>query len=132
MIEIIIDGQPTPWAAHKGYGRNSFNPRFKEKQYYQWQIKAQYNRESPLGCPVALHVVYHLPIPKQTSSIKRKQMLNGVLHHIKRPDTSNLTKFLEDCLKTIVFDDDSQVVELHCKKIYGEKPKTVIRIEPLS
>lgn len=72
-----------------------------------------------------------MPIPKTTSAVRRKQMLNGILHHIVRPDTSNLTKFLEDCLKTIVFEDDSQVVEIIARKIYGETPKTVISIEEL-
>lgn len=132
MFTFEIQGQPVPWSAHRGYGRRSFNPKFKEKQYYQWQIRSQFNRENPIGGPVRLHISFYLPIPKGTSFIRRKQMLNGKSFHIKRPDLDNLNKFLEDCLKTIVFEDDSQVCEIVSKKIYGEIPKTVVQVEELS
>lgn len=59
-------------------------------------------------------------------------MLAGIMHHVKRPDTSNLTKLCEDSLTGIVFEDDSQVVEIQAKKLYGEKEKTLIMIESLN
>lgn len=58
-------------------------------------------------------------------------MLAGVMHHIKKPDTSNCTKFLEDTLKGIVIEDDSQVVEIIAKKIYSDIPKTVLLVDCL-
>ena len=125
-------GIPVPWSAHKGYGRKAFNPKFKEKQFYQWQIRSQWNRDHSIKGPVRLYLSFHMPIPKGTSSIRRKQMLNGLFHHLKRPDTSNLTKFLEDCLKTIVFEDDSQVCELQAKKLFADVPRTIIQIEEMS
>ena len=131
MLQFEIKGIPVPWSAHQGYGRKAFNPKFKEREFYQWQIRSLFNRKEPIAGPIRLQVVYHMPIPKNTSGIKRRQMLNGVLHHIVRPDTSNLTKFLEDCLKTIVFADDSQVVEINAKKVYGDTPKTVVSIDSL-
>ena len=130
MITLIIDGIPVPWAAHKGYGKRSFKPRFKEREYYRWQIKAQYNQEKPIAGPVRLSLSFHLPIPKATSKVRRLQMLNGVMHHITRPDVSNFCKFAEDTLKGIVIEDDSQVVEINAKKIYADIPKTVISIFP--
>lgn len=125
---LKIEGLPVPWRAHAGFGRKSFNPRFKEKEFYQWQIRSQWNKKGPFGGPIHLEVVYHLPIPQGTSKAKRLQMLNGLIHHLKRPDLDNLDKFLCDCLKTIVFDDDSQVVEKHVTKIYSETPQTVVKI----
>lgn len=127
-MHVIIEGLPVPWAAHKGYGKRSFNPRFKEKEYYQWQIKSQWNIAHPITGPVGLSIIYHLPIPKGTSKIRRLQMLHGRSHHIKKPDIDNLNKFLCDCLKTIVFEDDSQVWTLVAEKIYSDAPKTVVRI----
>ena len=132
MITLEIIHEPVAWAAHKGSGNRSYNPRFKEKQFFQWQIRTQFNRKSPITGPVKLVMVYHMPIPKATSRVRKAQMLNGLIHHIKRPDCSNITKFSEDCLKGIVIEDDSQVVELQVKKIYGEIPKTVIQIEEIS
>ncbi len=129
MITLEIEGPPTPWAAHQGYGRRAYNPKTKEKQYCQWQIKAQYNQKTPIPGPVILFVAFHLPIPKGTSKVRTKQMLNGIMHHIKKPDVDNLNKFICDCLKTIVFEDDSQIFEIHSKKIFSETPKTVIQIK---
>jgi len=71
-------------------------------------------------------------MPKGTSKARRQQMLNGLLHHIKRPDCSNFIKFTEDCLKGIVIEDDSQVCEIIAKKIYGEIAKTIIQVEELN
>src|SRR5579885_1334624 len=118
---------PVPWAAHRGFGRKSFNPRFKEKEFYQWQIKSHFNQSSPIQGAVRVDAVYHMAVPK-TSKVRRLQMLNGMIHHLSRPDIDNLNKFLCDCLKTIVFEDDNQVVEINAKKIYGERPKTVVNI----
>lgn len=131
MITLEIDGIPVPWAAHQGYGRRSYNPRIKEKQYCQWQIKAQYNQKAPLSGPLSLCVSFYLPIPKGTSKIRSRQMLNGVMHHIKKPDVDNLQKFILDCLKTIVFEDDSQIFEIQAKKLFSEIPKTLVQIKSI-
>lgn len=130
MLEINHD--PVPWAAHKGYGRRAYNPRFKEKQFYQWQIRAQYNRMEPIQGPVRLVCTFHMPIPKGISKTRKNQMLNGILHHITKPDCSNLIKFCEDTLKEIVISDDNQVVEIETRKIYSERPRTVILVEEIN
>lgn len=130
MILLQIDGPPVPWAAHQGYGRRAYNPKQKEREYAQWQIKAYFNQQNPIAGPVRLICEYHLPIPTSTRKAIRTQMLNGMVYHIKKPDVDNLNKFLCDCLKTIVFEDDSQVIEINAKKIYSESPKTIIKVIP--
>lgn len=130
MVLIIIEGNPVPWAAHQGFGRHSYNPRTKEKKQFQWIIKTAY-KEKPITTPVKLHITYMLPIPASTSKIRRKQMIEGSMYHLKKPDITNLTKFTEDCLKGIVIEDDSQVVLMELKKLYSETPKTIIQIEEI-
>lgn len=129
MIGLTINHVPVPWSAHQGYGKRSYNPKAKEREYYQWQIKSQYKKKELLSCPVSICFTFYMPIPKGTSKVRYKEMLEGKLHHTKRPDIDNLNKFLCDCLKTIVFEDDSQIVHLISKKCYGENPKTVIVID---
>lgn len=128
-LEIMHD--PVPWSTHRGIGKRSYNPRFKEKEFYQWQIRAHYNRKTPITGPVRLQFTFHMPIPKNTSRARRAQMLNGLIHHISRPDCTNLQKFSEDCLKGIVIEDDSQVVEVESSKIYSERPRTVIEVQEI-
>lgn len=127
MLEIA--GLPVPWKSHSGYGRRSFNPRYKEREYYRWQISSQYNQSQPLSGPLSMVYLYQMPIPLHTSKIRRLQMLNGKMFPIKRPDLDNLNKFLSDTLIGLVIEDDSQIVELKARKIYGEHPKTTINIE---
>jgi Holliday junction resolvase RusA-like endonuclease len=131
MILIEIHALLVSWKAHAGYGKRAFNPRQPEREYYQWQIKAQYNQSLPLSGPLRVYYSFYRQIPKSASKMRTTQMLNGMMHPITRPDLDNYNKFLSDCLNGIVWEDDSQVVELNAKKLYGEKEKTLIRIEPI-
>lgn len=130
MILLQIDGPPVPWAAHQGFGRRAYNPRQPEREYAQWQLKAYFNQLKPIDGAIKLICEYHMPIPLSTRKGLKTQMMNGVVHHLKKPDVDNLNKFLCDCLKNIIFHDDSQVIEINSKKIYSESPKTVIKVIP--
>jgi Holliday junction resolvase RusA-like endonuclease len=102
----------------------------KLKEGAKWQLKSQY-REEPLWCPVIVDIIFFMPIPGSTSKPKKRQMLNGILHHITKPDIDNLQKFVLDCLCGIVIQDDRRVVEIHASKKYSSKPGTLIRIYPV-
>ena len=128
-IKLTISCPPVPWAAHAGYGRRAFNPRFREKKFCQWEIKNQY-KGKVLTDPISMVLSFYMPIPKNTSKKKRLAMLEFKEYHTKKPDTSNLIKFIEDCLKTMVFSDDSQVYEIIAEKKYSEQPGTEIIIYP--
>ena len=129
MIQLIINGIPVSWKAHLGYGKNSYSPRYEEKKDVQRQIKAQWPQERPLCGAVRIAFTFCMPVPKGTSKAKTLCMLEGLISPIKRPDIDNLQKFASDCLIGIAFEDDSQVVDIHSKKIFVEKPCTMIHIE---
>lgn len=132
MIIYQIIGNPVPWAAPGRKGNFYFNPKDKEKKQAVWQLKPQISH-SPLSGPLRVDVFFHMPIPKSTSGIRKRQMLNGVIHHISKPDRSNLLKFVEDCLQDAeILSNDSIIVCGETKKIYGEEPKTVIIIQELN
>ena len=57
-------------------------------------------------------------------------MIELTLHHMKKPDVSNMIKFLEDCLKKTVFEDDNQVYEIVARKVYSEQPRSEIIVYP--
>ena len=130
MIQLEIEGIPVSWKSHAGFGRRSFNPRFREKDYVTYHIKKQYSLP-PIQGPVFITYDFYFPIPRSTSKVKRSKMLKDELSHIKRPDASNCIKFYEDCLKTIVIEDDSQVVEMIAKKHYSDHPRTYIIISKI-
>lgn len=133
MICIDLFGDPIAWKrpGFKKAGKFllSYDQQAKLKETCKWQIKSQYRNE-PIACPVSLEIVFFMPIPKATSGIKKRQMLNGVCFHMKRPDLDNLQKFVLDCLTNVILLDDAQIVEIRAKKIYSDKPGTFIRIMP--
>jgi Holliday junction resolvase RusA-like endonuclease len=124
---IIIEGDPIPWKAHAGYGRKSFNPLYKEREMVRYFVKMQEDFQRLEGA-ICLSFDFFFKIPKATSKIRTIAMINGSLRPLTRPDASNCIKFYEDCLKDLLFDDDSQVVEIKARKFYSDKPKTVIKV----
>lgn len=129
MILLEIHGTPVNWVHHQGYGRRAFNPKYKERECTQWQMRSQYSGDI-LTCPIEMHMTFYMGIPKSTSGIKKRQMLYGQVHHIKRPDVSNLYYFYENCLKGVVIEDDAQVYRYTAEKVYADKERTLIKIFP--
>ena len=124
MICIELFGNPIaqqrPRFARRGTHVACYDAQSKLKEGYRWQIKSQF-REKPLTTPLALDLIFFMPIPKSTSGIKKRQMSNGIIAHTKKPDLDNMCKFILDCLNKLAFDDDSQIVEIRAKKIYSNK-----------
>lgn len=76
--------------------------------------------------PVRLMVAFYLPRPK---SLPKR-----VTAHLKKPDLDKLTRSVKDALTKVVWNDDSQVVQLKATKAYaadGESPRAVIVVTPL-
>jgi len=127
MITIEIMGRPVPWTAPYVGKRGTFSKHTVKKHENKWLLKSEFNQE-PWSCPVYLTLLFYFAPPKSTSSVRKTQMLNGRMHHIKRPDLSNCIKFIEDCGTGILWDDDSQIISLNCRKVYGIAEKTIIKM----
>lgn len=135
MITLELYGDPVaqqrPRFARKGNIVSTYDNQAKLKEGYKWQIRSQF-REEPLTIPIALDLVFFMPIPKSTLGIKKRQMANGVIAHQKKPDLDNMIKFYLDCMNKVTFADDSQICEIRAKKIYSNNPGTLVRIIPLT
>lgn len=125
-MKIEIQGAPVPWAPAR-YLRHgiSYSPKSKDKKRVIWEVKKQYSGECFKG-PVHLEFCFYMPIPKSWSKKKQAKVLSAA--HTNKPDTTNLQKFAEDCLKGIVFEDDKQVWSILSQKVYSDNPRTVIYV----
>lgn len=126
-IFIEIPGVPVAWRSHAGFGRKSWNPLWREREYYQSKIRDQYKGD-PIKLSVGADYTFYIRIPQSTPMKSRTRMLLKEIRPAKRPDRDNLAKFLSDCLQGIVIVDDSIIVEGKIEKYYGEIPMTMIRI----
>ena len=59
-------------------------------------------------------------------SARKREAHHGYV--TSRPDGDNVIKLIGDALNNIVWRDDSQIVVHSVSKLYGDTPKTVIRV----
>jgi Holliday junction resolvase RusA-like endonuclease len=79
--------------------------------------------------PITMTVTAVFPIPKSASKKIRAAMIAGLVRPTKRPDWDNIGKIISDSLNEIAYKDDSQVVDAHVKKFYGESPCVNVTME---
>lgn len=73
-------------------------------------VRSKYDGE-PLEGPLIVHVV---------AIFKRPKTVDRARHTVK-PDATNVAKAVEDALNGVLWKDDSQIVYLTIRKLYGEK-----------
>jgi Holliday junction resolvase RusA-like endonuclease len=115
------------FSRHKGKVR-TYDSQSEEKNTIGWQLKARMKGRNPLQGPLRLDIKFYMPIPKSASKKKKEQMASGEIKHTKTPDCDNMVKAYLDCMNDIVYIDDKQIYKLNATKLYGEYPRTEIKI----
>jgi Holliday junction resolvase RusA-like endonuclease len=73
----------------------------------------------PLETPVSLYLYIRVPIPKSFSKKKVQECLNGSEQPMKKPDSSNVLKSVEDAMNGVVYMDDCQIINHHITRVYS-------------
>jgi Holliday junction resolvase RusA-like endonuclease len=120
---ITIKGNPIPLARPRFGKGHVYDSQKNEREAYCWEIRMQRIKYRVDGA-IRLTLIFEMAIPKG------KKGLVGKLH-CKRPDLSNLIKFVEDSALGVLYKDDNLIAEIVAKKIYSLEPKTTIIIEEL-
>jgi Holliday junction resolvase RusA-like endonuclease len=76
----------------------------------------------PLETPVSLYLYIRVPIPVSATKKRLKAISDGTEKPIKKPDASNILKSVEDGMNSVVYKDDSQIVNIHVTKVYSSLP----------
>tara|TARA_R110000868_G_scaffold184634_2_gene426274 strand:- start:445 stop:873 length:429 start_codon:yes stop_codon:yes gene_type:complete len=131
IIKIEIHGKPIPQQRPRlSKSGKAYNKQSKEKRFVQWQIKSEMtNRQISRRAqgPLSVSMIFHMPIPSSWSKKRSKSIIGKP--HVIRPDIDNICKFYLDTMNQIIYDDDGQIFELKCKKIYSDNPKVSIEIK---
>jgi len=80
--------------------------------------------------PLVLTLHFYAPRPRSHFGAKGLKP-SAPVRPTARPDTTKLTRGVEDALKGIVFRDDAQVVDQHAHKHYGEPARCEVVVERL-
>lgn len=126
-----------------GEPRGKGRPRFtrdghaytdEETRSYEKKIIAyyrQYLRGFQWGdnAMVSVDVLAVYPIPKRATKASLAAIQAGKILPKKKPDIDNVIKVVLDSLNGIAYKDDSQVVMVSGRKIYGHEPKLIIEMK---
>ena len=132
VIDGKIKGKGRPRFAKYGNFVKAYTPA--DTVSYENLIKLQYKiccGEWYSEMPVKMKITAIHGITKSTSKKNRLKMLQGEILPVKKPDSDNICKVICDALNGIAYKDDTQVVELTVKKIYGEPERVIIEIEEI-
>lgn len=97
---------------------------------YEAMIGLKYKekyKEKPSEKPIKISIVIMFEPPKNISKKKRQDLL--LTEYNKKPDIDNLVKAILDGLNGIAYKDDSQIVEIKARKLYGLEDEIYIELE---
>lgn len=84
---------------------------------------------APICGPVGL-TIEAIFVPAKSWTKKRRAEAMGA-YHTQKPDADNISKAIKDGMNGIVYQDDSQVADLHVTKIWGHEAKTIVIVESI-
>lgn len=117
------------WASKSCKRWNRFPQRKEADSLTQW-MGTQY--DGPLiDHGVFISFEFYMPIPKRWRKDIKEKAKNGILHHVSKPDASNLAKYYEDCMRGVILKDDCKAVWISPVKLFAKNddPRTEILIK---
>jgi Holliday junction resolvase RusA-like endonuclease len=125
QVIFQVDGTPVPKGRPRFARRGKFVSTYSPKTTVDYETKVSdaakqaMGSQKPLEGPVVACIYITLPIPASYTKKRFKACLSGEERPTKRSDIDNFCKAIFDGMNGIVFSDDSQVVSLHARKVYG-------------
>ena len=134
LIEFFVAGVPATSGSKTGF----YNPKIKRvimvpanKKQKPWmaQVRAvavEHYSGAPMTGPIKLHLHFFLPRPKSHygSGKNHKQVKASAPEYpTGKPDRLKLARAIEDALTSIIWRDDSQVVDGNTIKLYCDNAR---------
>ena len=128
QIHFQVEGDP------KGKGRPRFSRAGKftrvytDKQTLDYEAVIKFFAAEAMGStdmletPVSVFLYIRHAVPQSYSKKRTEACLSGLEQPCKKPDIDNIVKTFLDGMNGAIFKDDTQVVDLHVKKVYSAVP----------
>lgn len=82
-------------------------------------INAARGKKFEKGTPVVLRVIARFMPVSSASKKMQRQMLDGEIYPLKKPDMDNIIKVVADALNGVAYLDDTQIMMVNAKKVYS-------------
>jgi Holliday junction resolvase RusA-like endonuclease len=127
MMQIVFEvpGDPKSKGRPRFSRQGNFTKVYTDKQTVDYEILIQtfagkaMGSQKPLETPVSVFLYVRHPIPKSYTKKRSEACLAGAERPSKKPDIDNIAKCFLDAMNGIIYLDDTQVIELHIKKLYS-------------
>ena len=127
LLETGIVATPTPKGRPRFTSRGrSYTPAATVRAEHEManallQKTREKGGEWPKTGPLAVSVVFAMPVPESWSKKKQQQARSNELWHTSRPDADNLLKLVLDAANGVLWVDDAQLVMVGAGKEYAVK-----------
>lgn len=132
-VTIIIDGEPVAKGRPRITQGRAVTPA-KTRAYeahVQMTARAGMRGKPPISGALRANIVIKVPIPASWPKRAKAEAEEGVMRPTSKPDIDNFQKSVLDGMNGIVFDDDSQIVEVTARKFYAQDPGVIVTIAPI-
>lgn len=130
QYQYRVLGVPIPLQRPRINKNRMYDPQTQEKASFAFQVKAQHTHNGLFEGPLRLDILFYFPVATYFSKRKSEHILT--CHHEKKPDLSNLIKFVEDALNNVIYKDDAQICIISAQKLYSEVPRVDFTISRLN
>lgn len=134
-MRFYIPGEPCGKARPRVVRQGAFSRAYTPKKTVDYEnlVKREYQNQCggyfiESGKPIRMELKVFYRIPKGASKKTARDMRNGVIRPLKKPDSSNVCKAVEDALNGIAYHDDSQIVETVILRYYSDTPRVEVMI----
>jgi len=132
-MKFVIYGEPKAKKRHKTFRRGNYvgqyNPSVEDENNIRSQL-IPHKPNTPLVGSLKLRLNIYKKIPKSFSKKKRIMAEKGEIRPDGRPDLDNYIKLFKDAANSILWKDDSQIVEYlpGTGKYYSETPRWEVEL----
>lgn len=128
MVTFKVDANPVGKQRARYVKRGNFVQAYTPEKTRTYEAlikdaaKQAMGESEPLETPVSLYLYIRVPIPASATKKRLQAISDGSEKPIKKPDASNILKSVEDGMNSVVYKDDSQIVNIHVTKVYSSVP----------
>lgn len=120
--KIVFPGKPIPLARPRLGKWGVYDSQKLLKKKSVDALLRQKDKWKKIEGAIGMDIEFRMPISKS----KGESMLK--VHHVKRPDLSNMVKYYEDVMQGHLYNDDCQIVETIARKVHSLVTETVVHI----
>jgi Holliday junction resolvase RusA-like endonuclease len=142
-VQITLAGVPEPYRERQRVAQMDRHGKLitysyksgSTRLYQTWLRQAAQDAmdgRSPFDCAVVLEMTAYMPIPSSLRKAERLLAEQELLPVIRRPDSVQLLKAVEDALTAVVWTDDARVADHVLRRRYSPRPRLELVVRSLA